>query len=59
MAQAPDPNRHPETDPELSGHEERSGGGIGSPKSTRLGLSSGAIAGIAVLLVLMLLYILA
>lgn len=49
MAAGPDPNRHPETDPELSGEEQRAGAGLGNPDSSRLRLSSGAIAVLAVL----------
>jgi hypothetical protein len=44
VAEGPDPNRHPETDPELSGEEQREGAGLGNPDSTRMSLSSGAIA---------------
>lgn len=51
MAQGPDPNRHFETDPELAGDEIRAGGGPGDPGSTRMGLSSWAIAAVVVLFV--------
>lgn len=49
MAQGPDPNRHTQTDRENTGDEQRAGGGLGDPRSSRLGLSSGAIAVVAVL----------
>lgn len=58
MAQGPDPNRHPETDPELSGVEQRKGGGMGSPRSTRFGLSSGAIAVLILLFTVAILFLL-
>jgi hypothetical protein len=51
MAEGPDPNRHFETDPELSGEEEREGAGLGDPSSSRLGLSSWAVGVLAVVLV--------
>lgn len=54
MAQGPDPNRIAETDRELTGSDERTGGGIESPKTTRLGLSSGVIAAVVILLVVIL-----
>ena len=52
MAQGPDPNRHPGTDRELSGREQRRGGGTGSPRTTRLGLSSWLITLLAVALLI-------
>jgi hypothetical protein len=37
MAQGPDPHRHPETDPEIYGHEQPRDGGIGSPRNRTRG----------------------
>lgn len=51
MAQGPDPNRWNETDPEAVG------GGLGDPPSTRLGLSSGVIAAIVLILLIGLLIV--
>lgn len=51
MAQGPDPNRHFETDRELTGDEIREGGGPGDPDSSRIGLSSWAIVAVALALV--------
>jgi hypothetical protein len=54
MAQGPDPNRETRVDRDLSGNDERSGGGVESPSTTRLGLSSGMIAILVVILVVVL-----
>lgn len=51
MALGPDPNRLTPRDPDLSAEEQADGGGLPDPSSTRLGLSSWAIALLAVLLV--------
>jgi len=55
MAQGPDPNRHHDTDPELSAEEERRGRGFSSPSTTRLGLSPPLITLLVVVLALVLL----
>ncbi|HEX8213193.1 MAG TPA: hypothetical protein VF584_23665 [Longimicrobium sp.] len=44
MAAGPDPNRWTETDPQATN------GGVGDPKTSRLGLSSTAITVIALLI---------
>jgi len=44
MAAGPDPNRFTETDPQATN------GGVGNPKTSRLGLSSTAITVIALLI---------
>ena len=50
MASGPDPNRHFGTDRENQAEEVSAGGGLGNPRSTRLGLSSWAVAGVAVVI---------
>lgn len=54
MAQGPDPNRDWHTDRELTKKEIRQGGGLGNTRSTRLGLSSVAVALIAVVVTVVL-----
>jgi hypothetical protein len=51
MAQGPDPNRWPDTDPEAAG------GNLGDVPSTRFGLSSWIIAALVVILVIGLLVV--
>jgi hypothetical protein len=55
MAQGPDPNRHDEVDPELSAVEESRGRGLGSPSTTRLGLSPPLITLLVVVIAVVLL----
>ena len=52
MAQGPDPNRHFETDREITRDEVKAGGGLGDLRSSRLGLPSWAIALLALLILL-------
>jgi hypothetical protein len=54
MAQGPDPNRNFDTDREITRAELEQGGGLGDPKSSRLGLSSWAIVVLVVVLAVVL-----
>ena len=58
MAQGPDPNRHFDTDRELTGDAQRGGDDPASLRSTRLGMSSVAIAVLAVIIAVVVLVLL-
>jgi hypothetical protein len=57
MAAGPDPNRYVPPDPETSASAHRDGEGLGDLPSTRFGLPSWAIAAIALLICLFVLWL--